>query len=84
MDGNVDAAHIRLIEPINETALFRIISVGALIADRFAQYASGPASDRIEQARLLLELSPEVDIEYLERHIREESSGDYVVEDLQR
>lgn len=84
MDGNVDAAHIRPIEPINETALFRIISVEDLIADRFAQYASGTASDRIEQARLLLDLSPDVGIEYPERRIREESSGDYVVEDLQR
>lgn len=27
MDGNVDAAHIRIVQPVGETALFRVISV---------------------------------------------------------
>jgi hypothetical protein len=84
MDGNVDAAHIRLVRPIGETALFRIISVEDLIADRMGQYASGTARDRIDQARLLLALHPNVDIDYLERRIREESMGDYGIEDIGR
>lgn len=82
MDGNVDAAHIRLVRPIGETALFRIISVEDLIADRVGQYASGTARDRLDQARLLLALHPDADLDYLERRIREESMGDYGVEDI--
>lgn len=82
MDGSVDAAHIRLVEPIGETALFRVISVEDLIADRVGQYASGTAPDRVEQARLLLALHPDADLDYLERRIREESMGDYGVEDI--
>ncbi|WP_336977920.1 hypothetical protein [Altererythrobacter fulvus] len=82
MDGNVDAGHVRLVEPIGETALFRVISVEDLIADRVGQFASGSAPDRLEQARLLLALHPDADMTYLERRIREESMGDYGVEDL--
>ena len=54
----------------------------ALIADRMGQYASGTARDRIDQARLLLALHPDADMAYLERRIREESMGDYGVEDI--
>lgn len=84
MDGNIDAAFLRLVRPIGETALFRIISVEDLIADRMGQYASGTARDRLEQARLLFALHPDLDLAYLERRIREESMGDYGVEDLKR
>ena len=83
MDGNVDSAHIRLVQPIGETALFRVISVEDLMADRMGQFASGTASDRIEQARILLALHPDADMEYLERRIREETMGDYGVESIQ-
>jgi hypothetical protein len=83
MDGNVDAAHVRLVEPIGETALFRVISVEDLIADRMGQYASGSAPDRRDQARLLLALNSSVDRDYLERRIREESMGDYGIADIE-
>ncbi len=83
MDGTVDAAHIRLVRPIGETGRFRVISVEDLIADRMGQYASGTARDRIDQARDLLTLNPGVDMAYLERRIREESFGDYGIEDIQ-
>jgi hypothetical protein len=83
MDGSVDAAHVRLVEPIGETALFRVISVEDLIADRMGQYASGSAPDRGEQARLLLALNPDADRDYLERRIREESMGDYGIADIE-
>lgn len=82
MDGNVDAAHIRLVEPEGETTRFRIISVEDLIADRMGQYASRTASDRLEQAQVLLALHPDADRDYLERRIREESMGDYGVDDI--
>jgi hypothetical protein len=82
MDGNVDRDHIRLVQPVGETAMFRVISVEDLIADRMGQYASGTARDRIDQARILLALHPDADLDYLERRIREESSGDFGVEDV--
>lgn len=82
MDGNVDAAHIVLVENIAPGAAFAIISVEDLIADRMGQYASGTARDRIDQARALFLLNPDVDLDYLERRIREESFGDYGIEDI--
>jgi hypothetical protein len=82
MDGNVDAAHIRLVRPDGESAKFRVIAVEDLIADRMGQYASRTAPDRREQASILLALHPDADMAYLERRIREESSGDYGVEDI--
>lgn len=83
MDGTVDAAHIRLVRSVGQDALFRVISVEDLIADRMGQYASGTARDRIDQARILFSLHPDADLDYLERRIREESFGDYGVADIQ-
>lgn len=82
MDGNIDSADIQLVQPEGETALFRIISVEDLIADRMGQYGSRTAPDRLEQARILFALHPDADLEYLEHRIREESMGEYGVEDL--
>jgi hypothetical protein len=82
MDGSIDAAHIRLARPIGEGALFCVISVEDLIADRMGQYASGTARDRIDQARDLFRLNPDVDSVYLDRRIREESFGDYGLDDI--
>lgn len=83
MDGNVDAAHVLLVRPVGESALFRVIAVEDLIADRMGQYASGTARDRLDQARLLLALHPDTDLAYLDRRIREESCGDFGIEDVQ-
>lgn len=82
MDGNVDPAHIQLVQPVDSHDLFRVISVEDLIADRMGQYASRTAADRIDQARILFALHPDADLDYLERRIREESMGDYGVEDI--
>ena len=84
MDGSIDAARLRLVQPEGETTLFRIIPVEDLIADRVGQYASGTAADRLEQARILFALHPDADRAYLERRIREESMGDYGIEDIER
>jgi hypothetical protein len=83
MDGNVDRAHILLIDDVLPGRSFAIIAVEDLIADRMGQYASGTARDRLEQARLLYQLHPDLDKEYLERRIREESFGDYGISELQ-
>ena len=83
MDGNVDPAMIRLVQPVDTAELFRVISVEDLIADRMGQYASGTAPDRLDQARLLFALHPDADLAYLERRIREETFGDHGLEDLE-
>ncbi|HQS96404.1 hypothetical protein [Novosphingobium sp. 17-62-19] len=83
MDGNVDVAHIRMVRPIGGEGLFRVISVEDLIADRMGQYASGTAADRFDQACILFGLHPDAEMDYLDRRIREETCGDYGVDDLQ-
>lgn len=80
MDGSVDQAHILLLEDFSDEGGFAIISVEDLIADRVGQYASGSAPDMRAQAAALLRLHPDVDMDYLERRIREESMGDHGVE----
>lgn len=47
------------------------------------QYASGTAADLLEQARTLYKLSESVDPVYLDRRIREETMGDYGIDDVQ-
>ena len=59
-----------------------VISVEDLIAYRMGQYASGTAQDRLEQAHALYDLHPKLDSVYLDRRIREETSGDYGIEKL--
>jgi hypothetical protein len=49
---------------------------------RFSQFASGTAPDRIGQARLLLALHPDADLDYLERRIRQETMGDHGIESI--
>lgn len=83
MDGNVDRDHILLVENFDGDLAFAIIAVEDLIADRMGQYASGTARDRLDQARLLLRLNPDVDRVYLDRRIREESCGDYGISDVE-
>jgi len=83
MDGNVDREHIVLIDGVVPDESIAIISVEDLIADRMGQYASGTARDRIDQARWLLWLHPDLDRAYLDRRIREESFGDHGIQDIQ-
>ena len=86
MGGGVYSAynpHIRMVRPVGGDGLCRIISVEDLIADRMGQYASGTARDRLDQARILLGLHPDAEMDYLERRIREETLGDYGIEDIQ-
>ncbi|KQM38067.1 hypothetical protein ASE59_12315 [Sphingomonas sp. Leaf10] len=82
LDGLVHRDRIQLIENILPGATFAILGVEDLIADRMGQYASGTARDRIEQAQLLFYLHPDIDRDYLDRRIREESAGEYGVDDL--
>ena len=83
MDGNVDHDHIILVENVGDGIGFAIIAVEDLIADRMGQYASGTARDRLDQARQLFSLHPNVDLDYLERRVRYETAGDYGIQALQ-
>ena len=82
MDGGFDWGTLALIENFDPAGTFVVISVEDLIADRMGQYASGTASDRLDQAQALFDLHPELDLVYLERRIREETFGDYGIEKL--
>ena len=82
MDGNVPRDHVLLVENVEPGASFAVISVEDLIADRVGQYASGTARDRLEQARVLFRLNPDVDLAYLDRLVREESFGDHGIQDV--
>lgn len=59
-----------------------IISLEDIIADRVGQFASGSAPDMLDQARRLLALYPDADLDYMERRVRHETKGDYGVEDI--
>lgn len=83
LGGAVDPARILLVRPIGEKVPFRILSVEDMIADRMGQFASGSAPDMRGQAAALLALYPDLDRAYLERRIREETSGDHGIEDVQ-
>lgn len=46
------------------------------------QFASGSAPEMGEQAKILFALNGDMDRAYLDRRIRDETLGDYNVEDL--
>lgn len=81
LDGAADRSRVRMFSVSNDDA-FEIISVEDLIADRMGQYASGTAQDMLGQARTLFELSSGLDLDYLERRIREETSNDHGIATL--
>ena len=80
--GAFDRTTLALVEDFGDAAPFVVLSVEDLIADRMGQYASGTARDRIDQARVLFALHPNLDRAYLDRRIREETCGDHGIEDL--
>ncbi|WP_099185665.1 MULTISPECIES: hypothetical protein [Sphingobium] len=82
LDGAVTRDHIALVEDFENGPPFAIISVEDLIADRMGQYASGTAREMLAQAKTLLRLHPEADMDYLERRIRHETGGDFGADDV--
>jgi hypothetical protein len=81
MDGAFDHDTLVLVDN-GDAGAFVVLSVEDLIADRMGQYASGSAPDRLDQARTLFRLQSSLDRAYLDRRIREETAGDYGIEDL--
>jgi hypothetical protein len=82
MSGAAEPERFRLVRPIGIQELFRVISVEDLIADRVGQFASGTAREMLEQARLLYRLYGDVDRDYLESRIRDETAGEYDIQIL--
>jgi hypothetical protein len=83
MGGGLDPARLRLVQPVGETARFRIVAIEDIIADRMGQFASGTAPEMGGQAAMLLRLYPDLDHTYLERRIREETLGEHGIEDIE-
>lgn len=83
MGGSVPATRLAMVRAIPHEPELVVLSVEDMIADRMGQYASGTARDMIDQARTLYGLNVALDINYLDGRIREESVGDYGVEDLE-
>ena len=81
MDGTVDYRRILLVMGLADTPI-AMIPIEDLIADRMGQYASGSAPEMREQARLLFQLNPDLDMAYLDRRIRDETAGDHGIDDL--
>lgn len=81
MNGAFDRDKLALVENLGSDK-FVVISIEDLIADRMGQFASGTAADRIEQARKLFALHIVLDMDYLERRIRQETFGDYGIDAL--
>lgn len=82
LDGLADHTMVQVIELAPDGAV-AVIAPEDIIADRMGQYASGSASEMLGQARALFGLSEHLDISYMERRIREETGGDYGVQDLE-
>lgn len=81
LDGLVDRDRIVLID-LGSDGVASIISVEDMIADRMGQFASGSAPEMLAQAQRLLALHSDADRAYLDRRIREETIGDYGIEDI--
>lgn len=80
MGGAAESSRFRLVRPIGATELFRVISVEDLIADRVGQFTSGTAREMLVQARILYGLYRDLDRDYLEARIRDETAGEYGIE----
>jgi hypothetical protein len=82
LDGLADRTMMRVVELAPDGSI-AVIAPEDIIADRMGQYASGSAPEMLGQARALFRLSEQLDLRYMERRIREETGGDYGVQDLE-
>jgi hypothetical protein len=81
LDGAADTSRIRVID-MGADGTIAVISIEDIIADRMGQFASGSAREMREQARQLLILHKDADTAYLDRRIREETAGDYGLDEI--
>lgn len=81
LDGLADRERILLVD-LGEDGIAAVISVEDMIADRMGQFASGSAPEMREQARRLVALHSDADRAYLDARIRQETTGEFGIEDL--
>ncbi|WP_404334669.1 hypothetical protein AB2M62_13920 [Sphingomonas sp. MMS12-HWE2-04] len=81
LDGLADRDRLLLVD-LDADGTAAVIAVEDMIADRMGQFASGSAPEMRGQARALLTLHSDADRAYLERRIREETAGEYGIEDV--
>lgn len=67
---------LQLVDIVDGKAVV-VAPVEDLIADRMGQYASGAAPEMLGQAIRLLQLADRLDDAYLDKRIRDDSSGIY-------
>lgn len=77
-DGRTDVSRLGLV-PIDGDHEIYLAPIEDMIADRMGQYSSVPRGipEMLRQAVLLLRLADEVDEDYLESRLFEETSGEY-------
>ena len=83
LGGLADRDRVALID-LGTDGTVAIIAVEDIIADRMGQFASGSAPDMLGQAAQLLALHSDVDRVYLDRRVREETVGDYGIDDIKK
>jgi len=82
LDGLADRDMVQVVE-LGDDGAVAVIAPEDIIADRMGQYASGSAPEMLAQARVLHGLCETLDLGYMERRIREETAGEYGVQDLE-
>lgn len=81
LDGLADRSRVIEID-LGRDGIASLISIEDMIADRMGQFHSGTAPEMREQARVLASLHTDLDPDYLERRIREETGGDLGIQDI--
>ena len=81
LGGLADRTRVKRVD-LGQDGIAAIISVEDIIADRMGQFASRTAPDMLGQAARLLVLHSDVDRAYLDRRVREETVGDYGIDDI--
>jgi hypothetical protein len=78
LDGNADRSRIALVT-IGPDSRVAIIAVEDIIADRMGQFSSTPVGvpEMLDQAAVLFSLAPEIDENYLDARIKQETSGQF-------
>lgn len=81
LDGLADRDRVVRLD-LGEDGTACILAIEDMIADRMGQFASGSAPDMLNQAQVVASLHSDLDPVYLERRIREETSGELGIQHL--
>lgn len=82
LDGMADRDMVQVIE-LGDDGSVAVIAPEDMIADRMGQFASGSAPEMLAQARALFAICEALDMDYMERRIREETAGSHGLQDLE-